>query len=462
MNRITAAWTELIEPAYKSTMSLSGEHASIDMFIRVPNTTPYTTVPRTICQILGFAATYHPTGTLVRNTPVRHPRFPWLYASDVSVEGIGPASEAMPPQTDGAGTYGEFGTYIFRIKFEARSYQVQEDTAVTAEYMRWNEWEPLKPMFEVISRRGQRWVFSDPGARLVNHTFNDERNLRIPKGQLSVTWRDVPVDFVFRGNLLSTKIANGMGKVNSMAFPAQPIFPLQPGQTPWTFGPGTLLALSPDVTLKNQIPVQLFLQVGNPFSDATEVISQVYSKTCDIKFNFLYFDPPSDDTAVVNTARAYNVWNGLTAYRIGDEVLTAFNSYRALAGNTGINPVGSHAIWMLIPPNNVTVRGHNLVPLPRPTSTGFSWYTCSNEFSPAIIPPSNVWDRAKTYATGDRATHLSNGYLSRMNANTGNVPVPAVVTAFWEYDVGPPTYPDGDRNLLYQYYDFAKFWEYAG
>jgi len=308
MNRFNIPWVELIEGQWKTTFLASQDKMETSMFIKIgqPALLQYV-----IPQILGSHSVINAPGigpSLSRLIPAKHPRFPWMFATDMSLEGQGKIYAKYDKMADNAGlpngpgllgTWGDMDHWIIRIKFEALPYVVLPDP-VNAEYQRWTEWEPLKPTVETLARRGRTWYFthSNPAAAVTSPP--GDTLLRVPKAKLTLWWRNVPTNYVLKGGVFPPNIINGIGKVNSESFPKWSPQGDVNANASFQFRPGTLLMLAPEFILKNNVPAFL-AQNGDP------LLTQFYNKVCDVKFEFLYFDPPSQDPTQVRLPTGDNI-----------------------------------------------------------------------------------------------------------------------------------------------------------
>lgn len=389
MDRLTLPFVELMEPNWRGKFDFSSESAEVDMYIRVSNAGDATILPALIGQILGYSIVDHAARVIRRRTPAKHPRFPWMRAQRVSIEGIG---KHQNERKYGNFKTGDYNHWIVRISFAPKIWRYLEDNdpvsptdgsirAIDREYTRYTEWLPAKPTVETIARRGVTWTFVSPTTQSVFTTaplFAGDRFVRVAKSQIELVWHQVPIEFILSGNVLPTSITDGISKVNSHYFPNVPPSPTAVGQGTFKFPPGTLLMLPPDITMENQVPGLLIGRnaVDVDYEGRTQTTfgaQYLQSRTCTVKFKFLYFHPDTDDDTMVPV---------------------------------DFGPLDGGLV-------RVIVRGHNLFPLPRPSRTGFQWYTASN------------------------------------NPGTENAPANRFGIV------------NSDKNLLYPYYDFEKLFEYG-
>lgn len=327
MDQAQFFWSSVVDPGSVETSSTTNVSTS-SMAATLCVDIAWDDLPTAIPYIVGYGTVTGPTGsifTLSRNIPARHPIYPWLRATRmVSIQGRQPNGNTAAGEH---GTAPAWKTARLTILFEAPKYPILTDDQISAEYQRYTEWS-YEPSVETLARRGQNWYFTNGDAQDVTLSYAGDIYLRQPKGYLKATWYDVPDTWLYLGRLLPTNVIQCQGTVNLFAFPkiavADQTYIPPPGQEQKYVQarPGTLLMLQPKIRSRAQfVPQQL-----DPLVDLAW-----FPRSHDVEFMWLHFDPVTDEATGVN-----------------------------VPGNEANNPV--------------RIRGHNLVPLPRPSVTGYTWY----------------------------------------------------------------------------------------
>lgn len=395
-----------------------------------------------IRDLLGSASVNTDTGILSRALPRRHPRYTWLSALEV-VDAVG--KERPDPVSNPfamlRGKYGDFEYWILKVRFGTPPYLLLGDTdirtsdkATPCEYLRFVEWLPMKPTLETIARRGVTFYFSDLGRQTGTSTFPGDQIFRANKGLISCIWHNVPVDMILAGRILPQQLFNGIGKLNAYTFPPSHLpstyslgWSVPPtwaignpnlidnpgGQFDWGntpanlrftgergFPPGTLLMLPPDI-----LPCQYRQMVPLAAFPGNDTLKQLYTDLVDVRLNFLYFNPDTDETLRF--------------------------VFKDLQPNLG--PGIGNPQTMSRPDAVEPIRGHNLFPTPM----------------------------ARRGAGG----RLYRWYAATQNSVlVGAVPLPIIQIVYpnTPHLNLPPTGPVEDAYLLYQYYNFERFFFCAG
>ena len=333
------SWAEEGGSTQKAAMSFANDGAAAPLTFRLA----WSLLKEFIPYILGYAEL---TGTysdwqLHRKTPARHPRFPGLRATKIlSIQGEGPAGT----DTAQSGYYSKWEKALVTVLFEALPYRVMEDSELpspTAEYLRYATWS-YEPNIETLARRGQSWWYvGDEAQAAGGQTYPGDLLLKQPKGHLQIVWYNVPEPWIYLGKLMPTNFVTSVGTVNSDWFPEygykdQNVNPLAEPQVQVKFAPGTLLMLPPKIE-----PV-LQTHHYRVFAGVTESV------------------PPTNDLFL---GRSYNV---TCRWQHFDPPFTP-GGKRFVTLSTG---------------KTVVIRGHNLVPVPRPhATTGGVWYAASSRES---------------------------------------------------------------------------------
>lgn len=280
-------------------------------------------------EVLGSANAW----TLSRKLPAKHPDLINMRATRItSLVGLGPGV-SIPIGTNGR--WGEYQKYRVTVLFEQPPYPILDDigASTAGEYNRFVT-KSYKTNVETISRKGEPWYFMNAAAKAVtapSFSFQGELLEKVPKGILEWKWHNVPEKWLMLGGLYPSNLRRAVGTVNLRDFPVYSQNDHNTG-LPIRFPPGTLLFLPPEITPASQWTPQMLQLSG---------YAQLFPRVFDVTLRWLDFDPPTDDTTTVS--------------------------------------VGG---------NLITVRGHNLVPLPKPTNTGYRWYAAAKKDSAGTAPTS--------------------------------------------------------------------------
>jgi len=379
MDRVTFQWSESLSAGVRQPTS-----ASITNNGRVEHLTikiKWTDLRIAIPQILGYSylsANGITAGTFSRKTPAKHPLYPWMRATGVTVNSevtngtTYPIAYTSPPDATtvthandltsnvnvGArGTLGKWKYAYLTIQFEILPYLVAEDNSITYEYQRYVS-KTMEISVEAMNRRGEIYEFIWPAARSVTPTFAGDIIVKIPKILHRWIWHDVPAAFILEGGLKAKKFEDCVGKVNSTGFPSIVIgigeINVVTGRAVY-FAPGTLLMLPPKFIPKMQhTPYGTMVSSANTDllgAGGIDPYKYGYPLNYDVEINFVEFNP--------------TLTNDQT--RFTDDY-----------GNTDL------------------IRGHNLVPLPTLTPAGYRWFSAYRGTNPPA-PPATIPDNYLIY-----------------------------------------------------------------
>lgn len=234
-----------------------------------------------IPNILGFSRRSDVSTQLDRTPPVAHPIFTWLYATGISgVTGIKPLGKVA--RSDGY--YTQYQRARMTINFTTLPYEVYNNASASFggdESKRWVSKVP-RTTEEYISIDSGEFQFAEGAANNPNGISFPLGTGRINvKTDLEWTWFDVPNNYIFDANGVSTNINASLGTVNSASI--------------WGYPAGTLLMLSPEITpvMQPVNPLLLGLPEGSP------------PRSWNVKLRFKYWNPeigPSATTRGHNTA----------------------------------------------------------------------------------------------------------------------------------------------------------------
>ena len=178
-----------------------------------------------ITQILGSVNTAKSvSGALNRTLPLAHPLFPWLYASGLSVRGLGQAyKEAGQPLLEAAPLpfFSAYPNYEYNVEFTPRPYVLAQDTSVplvpvsfydkssgtvavkgtiAAEWVRYTNWWYDRKFESITARQGfMKFRLANSGTAN-NIPYSDMPKLFLPDSILHIVWHQVPYRYVYSSN----------------------------------------------------------------------------------------------------------------------------------------------------------------------------------------------------------------------------------------------------------------------
>jgi hypothetical protein len=371
------AWTEEKPPfAQQSTASWGTDFGSVVLNIKVDGSLD--NLRYIISYIVGYSEVVFVAAggvgfTLSRHTPAIHPAYTGLFATKIlSVTGKGnrdtPGEGAI---IAGQGVMGEYQYAYISILFEIPKYDILTDAQNSGqpEYKRYTTWE-AEEMCEVIARKGVTWTFPNPFANAVQPaqngvgkgTYNGDRLVRQAKSGLKVTTYDVARDFVFAGRIVPSNGLLSLSTVNSQPFPKVP-YAINGliGQ----YRPGTCLCMPSKYNLRAQ---------ANPAVMTGQVSAQLFPQTVDVERHFIIFDPGTDETMTTDLKTTNDLFG---------------------------NPLNGQQ-W-------TPIRGHNLAPLVRASSTGYGWYAPCN-LPMTLSPAAESGKAGYYYSKGVPQTSLTYQY----------------------------------------------------
>ncbi len=328
LSNLTVDYVELVADYGHFRGRFGWDDTQVMQTIDLVSYQPWNDLTLAVYQILG----YHQTTdylNLTRNPPIRHPKFPWLYANSIpDVTAVAPTSTFSGPQqaatdTDTSGY--QSATYQrprLTISFQTLPYvpYFRDVAAATL--------TPTNPAYagQTVMDETQRYCYrlTNPSAQasqLNNGTFqylegvpsgrtypqaNGGLQRIIPTADIVLVWAAVPEDYLmntkgpvnFTGDPDSYDVTNvtpydltgAVGKVNFTEFLG--------------YAPGTLLMYPPQITPRmSPVATSFNNDIGNV---------RIY----DVQVNMKLFDPPLGPGATTrgwNTAYFYDGFN----YRIG-------------------------------------------------------------------------------------------------------------------------------------------------
>lgn len=221
---------------------------------------------------------------LIRENPKRHPQFPWLTVSNVSIQGIGPVGVAgVGTRVNGLYTdllrVAKYDKIIATVTFADRPWSFQTDAGAYApsqEMLRNTYLEPT-PSIEVISAEGINNIAFANGPS-AGAAVPAPFGTLMSKITYTLNWMWVPHEYISTTSypvLLPTKILACVGRVNADTF--------------FGFPPGTLLLQAP-VFQPHRFPIATADRTVGFFG-------------WNVRFPIQYFDPPRGGSAGVLTTR---------------------------------------------------------------------------------------------------------------------------------------------------------------
>ncbi len=180
------------------------------------------------------------TKAIIRQNPVEHPRFPWLTAANVSLQGISPVGVANVG-TKVAGIYSDslstakYNQCIATVQFADRPWKFDNNTGAYSPFIesQRNTHFDLSPSVEIISAEGLSNLTIVHGAAAGTRVPAPIGTL-MSKITYTLNWMWVPHEYISTTGyplLTPTKILGCVGRVNSDTF--------------FGFAPGTLLLQAP-------------------------------------------------------------------------------------------------------------------------------------------------------------------------------------------------------------------------
>jgi len=236
-------------------------------------------------------------GRLKRTLPIAHPQFPWLFAEQVTVTGIGFLERADSEQAleaESLPTYAKYQRYKLEIAFAPRPYAliaddtielrplqytdkngIQVNTTYANEYVRFSDYDG-QPSAEYITAQQGQFIFRAEGVagntNPNNATVPGQVRLIQNKSTIKFTWYQVPLSYIEPLVRETSYIEDAIGHVNQLDWYGWPA--------------GTLLFLAP--TYKRYVPVNPGF---DPWYEANTVST---AKLVDIEFTFQKFHPDTD------------------------------------------------------------------------------------------------------------------------------------------------------------------------
>jgi hypothetical protein len=170
---------------------------------------------------------------LRRINPLRHPWYPWLTATTVSFDAVGPVGvSGVGTKIDGPfpGAFnqiqkiGKYNTALATVRFTDKPWTFLEDDQATtpaAEAQRNTYFDPV-PSIEIISAEGiNNIAFANGPAEVINKPVPAPFGTLMAKTTYTLNWMYVPHEYISGSDPLQfrpTRLEACTGRVNSAAF----------------------------------------------------------------------------------------------------------------------------------------------------------------------------------------------------------------------------------------------------
>lgn len=281
---LTIRWAEFIgKEGWTQDISLGAGESRAVMKIAVL----WEDLDEAIRQIIGYARKVIGTTALERHVPMRHPRWYWMRAEQISaIQGLSWNGKEVPFGSP----ISAYKVAVLTVLFKTPNYAVRRDSEMGAdgEWMRFVEKNRKSSVEFLMPERGTLKFVEGP-ASILNKEFRGNRGQINMRTRLTWRWVGVPDDGLFtlggseRGGVPS-RIDSAVGRVNSTEFAGYPA--------------GTLLCEAPEFK-----PVMYPVHPG--YVMAKDFIWDV-PRMWDVTLVFVHFDPPYD-AAGGFTSRGHNL-----------------------------------------------------------------------------------------------------------------------------------------------------------
>lgn len=246
--------------------------------------------------VLGYS--YLDNLSLVRNTPLQHPWFSWLYASSASIESVQVTADDLKrdaPDPDKAFDYAGYNKAKVSIHFTPLPYVVKEDDEINTYNSGNAEWEryfwdsDCEGSLQVISQAGRRLYFAEGDVASPFYPkgipFPTDLGVYAYQTNRKFMWEDVALEYVCGvdgDSFTLPKIDAAVGCVNETDFLG--------------FKAGTLL-MNPYRIIRKQWPL---------LTTDTSIFK------LSIEFNMVYFNPASGVSPQTYYGHNLQPWGGNT------------------------------------------------------------------------------------------------------------------------------------------------------
>lgn len=245
-----------------------------------------------INEVIGGTVAGGSDGKLQRSLPLGHPEYPYLFADDITRDGIGEPTyaEAEPLDFEAPviGHYATWSNYKHTINFSTRPYAVLKDESIEmqeitwyddegnattdsypTEWWRYTDYEELPASEYIRADRGQ-YVFSNQvGGGKPDATVKAPGEIKTPKNTsiLKFYWYQVPYSYITSDN---SYLKAGLNRINQLDW--------------YGYAAGTLLFVGMDQTRYTP---------PNPEYDTWfDTATFSTEKLVDITMTFVRFNPP--------------------------------------------------------------------------------------------------------------------------------------------------------------------------
>ena len=294
-----AVWAESIRQTTNAKFSMETGSATLVGFIDAAAENSIWFEGDLINEVLGYCET-DGLGGLMRTLPLAHPQYPWLFASELTITGLGfdqqASSSSQIFEAPPIASFAVYKRYQYQITFTQRPYILLQDVSIPSEAIEYYDADGTQQFEGNVPR--EYWRFTDyeeyPSAEFLTaqqgqFTF-DRQDLEVPDGntvpgQLRLLQRKSTIKFRWYqvpNHYLTSEysyIKAAQGTVNQLEWNG------------WM--PGTLLFAGCNV-LKRYTPPN---PEPDPWMDGT--IGN--AKLIDLEFIFQYFDPGLEAPPVTPT-----------------------------------------------------------------------------------------------------------------------------------------------------------------
>jgi len=283
------AWAESIRQTTNAKFSMEQGSATLVGYIDTEVAPEVWFYGDLITEVLGYSEP-DGVGGLIRSLPLAHPQYPWLFASDLAITGLGfydrASSSSQIFEAPPIDSFAIYKKYQYQITFTQRPYVLLQDTSIPSEaleyydfdgnqqfegnvpreYWRFTDFEELPSAEFLTAQQGQFTFDRQDGEIPDGNTVPGQLRLLQRKSTVKFRWYQVPNHYLTSDY---SYIKAAQGTIN---------------QLEWNgWAPGTLL-LAGCTTIKRYTP-------PNPDPDPWMDGAIGNAKLVDLEFTFQRFDP---------------------------------------------------------------------------------------------------------------------------------------------------------------------------